>query len=246
MPFCPKCKYEYIEGITKCADCGCDLVEDLSALENQSDDTDAIGNSEDNLDLETNQTQDVDNPDTTNTDKVQSSDELTEDEFLEKLHADTTIYKKKSDQYKDFYSSSITLIIVGIVGDIFIILTWLSLIPLEFNLGIKIMFTLVMGCLFNAFLFGGIHSYKKAKEIHGEVEKEEKLTEDILSYIAENYTLDFFIKEFGEESEPGALYYDRTNFIRNKITEQFGSLEESYLENLIEQLYASIFESDEN
>lgn len=27
MSWCPKCKIEYREGITKCADCGCDLVE---------------------------------------------------------------------------------------------------------------------------------------------------------------------------------------------------------------------------
>lgn len=29
MPWCPKCKNEYVEGITKCADCGCELVETL-------------------------------------------------------------------------------------------------------------------------------------------------------------------------------------------------------------------------
>ena len=29
MPWCPKCKYEYVDGITKCADCGSDLVENL-------------------------------------------------------------------------------------------------------------------------------------------------------------------------------------------------------------------------
>ena len=29
--WCPKCKTEYIDGITKCADCGVDLVEELPA-----------------------------------------------------------------------------------------------------------------------------------------------------------------------------------------------------------------------
>lgn len=29
MPFCPNCKYEYIEGVKKCADCGADLVAEL-------------------------------------------------------------------------------------------------------------------------------------------------------------------------------------------------------------------------
>ena len=28
MPWCPKCKSEYREGFTVCADCGCELVEE--------------------------------------------------------------------------------------------------------------------------------------------------------------------------------------------------------------------------
>lgn len=30
MPWCPKCKNEYVAGVTTCADCGCELVETLS------------------------------------------------------------------------------------------------------------------------------------------------------------------------------------------------------------------------
>jgi len=29
MPFCPKCKYEYRKGFTRCADCGSKLVDEL-------------------------------------------------------------------------------------------------------------------------------------------------------------------------------------------------------------------------
>jgi len=31
MPFCPKCKYEYVDGRVECIDCGEPLVDDLEA-----------------------------------------------------------------------------------------------------------------------------------------------------------------------------------------------------------------------
>lgn len=33
MPWCPKCKNEYYEGVTVCADCGTELVDSLEEFE---------------------------------------------------------------------------------------------------------------------------------------------------------------------------------------------------------------------
>lgn len=36
MPFCPRCKYEYVDGKTECVDCGAQLVDELP-VENDVD-----------------------------------------------------------------------------------------------------------------------------------------------------------------------------------------------------------------
>ena len=35
MPWCPNCKNEYREGITECADCGVELVDELPEEEDE-------------------------------------------------------------------------------------------------------------------------------------------------------------------------------------------------------------------
>ena len=35
MPWCPKCKNEYVEGVRICADCGCELTDSLEELEKE-------------------------------------------------------------------------------------------------------------------------------------------------------------------------------------------------------------------
>ena len=42
MAWCPKCKCEYIAGITVCADCGCELVDELVEEKNAQGDMEAF------------------------------------------------------------------------------------------------------------------------------------------------------------------------------------------------------------
>lgn len=37
MPFCPKCRYEYIDGIGECPDCGIRLVEELEEEDSEEE-----------------------------------------------------------------------------------------------------------------------------------------------------------------------------------------------------------------
>ena len=91
MPYCPKCKYKYVEGKTICPDCECELV--------------------DELDNDTNTSEDAFTNDNSGEDFISNSGKQ---------------YITKSDKYKDLHSSSLSLIIVGVLGDIFLILNALD------------------------------------------------------------------------------------------------------------------------
>lgn len=151
-------------------------------------------------------------------------------------------YVKKADKYKDLRSSGISLIVIGILGDLYMILNALSLTPIKFEGISSILFYIVMGTLFNVFLIGGIFSLKSAGRLREDIGKEENLTEDILHYITTEFPKKFFEEKFKNIDENN-IYFERTDFIREEIIKKYGELEESYLDNLIEQLYQNIFEA---
>lgn len=151
-------------------------------------------------------------------------------------------YVKKADKYKDLRSSGIALITIGILGDIYMVLNALSLTPIKFEGISSVLFYIVMGTLFNVFLLGGILSFRSASRIRGDIGQEETLTENILNYITTEFPKEFFEKKFKDIDETN-IYFERTDFIRTEITKKFGELEESYLDNLIEQIYQTTFES---
>ena len=105
-----------------------------------------------------------------------------------------------------------------------------------------IMFVIVMGILFNVFLVGGIVSLRSSKKIQGQIAVEQDLTQRIL----EQYTsipAQEYDKNYSCSSDIGDLYYARTNYIKSLIEKDYGKLDASYLEEMIEQIYSSVFES---
>lgn len=273
MPFCPKCRYEYTDSVTICPDCGStltDTLEDGIATYNQpvyyDKDEEYLNrlceflkeNGVDNTSVSFSGEKNTFalSTDTSSKNKAVTllnlyfEDELKQEAEPSDNNKDTlsgnaashTPYVKKSDKYKDLRSSGISLIIVGILGDIYIILDALSLTPITFEGISSILFYIVMGTLFNVFLIGGILSFRSACRIREDIGKEETLTEEILKYITSEFPKDFFDEKFKSIDE-NSIYFERTDFIRSEIIKKFGELEESYLDNLIEQLYQALFES---
>lgn len=150
MPFCPKCKYEFVDGIKKCNECGCDLVDNLDDITNESDeeimDNENIINAElENANLgETYESLEDGNV------SVDKEDE--ESRFM----SSAKTYQKLSDKYEDVKSSAYTLILVGGVGLFVMILQWINVIKFPISSQTKWLFNSVLGGMFIIFLAAGI------------------------------------------------------------------------------------------
>ena len=142
MPFCPKCKYEFVDGIKKCNECGCDLVDNLDDITNESDeeimDNENIINAElENANLgETYESLEDGNV------SVDKEDE--ESRFM----SSAKTYQKLSDKYEDVNSSAYTLILVGGVGLFVMILQWINVIKFPISSQTKWLFNSVLGGMF--------------------------------------------------------------------------------------------------
>ena len=216
--WCPKCKTEYIDGITKCADCGVDLVEELPAT------------SYDDLSGETRE-------------KLSHIKAVEESKITLNPKEGSTRYIDKRSQYEEMKSSAYTFLFVGVLGILAMILIALDIIPLHMAAYMRVIMAIVMGGLFLFFLFIGVQSFRKMKGLSSEADSEETLTNEILTSFLNGHTaasIDASISDAGT-MENEQLYFYRYEQIKRILSEDHPGLAEDYTEDLIEKIYTSLF-----
>lgn len=205
MPWCPKCKNEYVEGTKECASCKVELVEKLE--DRKSITFGEAGEMERLKDfLEYNEIKNVEvlfnGEDSTYELCVEKEDEkqakkLTavflreeaakteetdEEEDSTKKAEKYTVYQNNATKAEDNKSSAFTLLIVGGVGILLIILSMTGVITLNLSTTSKYMVYGVMGALFTLFIIMGIVSLRSYKIFAQKAQKEDSLTEEIVNW----------------------------------------------------------------
>lgn len=249
MAWCPECKCEYVDGITVCADCGCKLVasldedkpsekyaQDMQALmaEMQQEQQAASGGED--------RTSEAFKQDAA----LDSSDDFAFDEEEEeaprKFHS---VYVNNEEKAEENRTSAYTLLLVGGVGLILVILVFVDVINLHMAMINKYMFTGVMGVLFLLFIVMGFVSMKNSKILKKKATKENNLTAEIKKWCLENIKKEQVDERLKIGGQPDELkYFQRFDYMKKTIRNQFMNLDEGYLDRLIEEIYSEIFEED--
>lgn len=226
MSFCPKCKSEYINGRTHCADCGTALVESLETeLEEVTD-----------IEPENNEIAELSEP-------REVSEETGEPEAEEKPERVREFVSKK-EKYKDYQSTGVMFMIVAVIGIALITLNLLGIITIFRTSGASsVLFYCVMYAMFAIFLFVGFNSFKNAAKIKEASVSEESFLQELNHYIETNITSSLFDSAEAKDMPQEELYFKRTELIRSMLTDQYPDIDEGLLEQSIDTAYDKLFQS---
>lgn len=241
MPWCPKCKCEYREGITECADCKISLVDELPP-------------DSENPYLEENQMQQMEQWVLEETEEPVVADAEQDVDIETKIRNarmsaatdPVRVYQDKKSKAEDFKSSAYTLIIVGAIGIIALVLLELGVFPFSLAAPGKYITYGVMGTMFMIFIIMGFSSFKSSKKYADEAKAEDDLTSRIKSWALENVTKESIVKQAAlpEQMPDEVKYFKYFELVKNAIKAEFGDMNASYLESLCEELYSEIFEEN--
>ena len=266
MPWCPKCKTEYRDGVTACPDCGSRLVdvlpEEKVCIASLPEET-ALGLvayyeylGVDYCALEFDQESGkyrVLVP-ASRAEEIQKPTE----EYFAKLDAEKTApeeheasaqtkvsgspYQNKKDQLEDVRSSAASFLAVGIIGIVLVVLILAGIIPFPFAASSKALMLGVMSLLFLVFIGIGIYSARKVNGLRQEAKEEDDRTSQIISWFTATYTKADIEEDLELQASNEINYYARTNRIRELIRREY-ALNEDYMDTLAETLYEHYYES---
>lgn len=304
MPWCPKCKQEYVDDMVTCADCKTDLVENLKedeerftfletekellakkfsqfleysnvlnvecfyeeALSNwvvsidakdkkqvnklykafYSVETDLVLSAKNSTSSEASALDDLqsemDTEDVTNEEYEDKSEyrSMFDDEELQDL-IDSKVpktkvsatYVKKEEQYKDLKSSADTFLIVSLLGIVILLLNVFGVI----HIFAGVISYLVMGGMFAAFLYIAYSTYRKAQKVKKQIAEENNTTQAIQEWLSLNVTLEFLNTLINQAESKEIQFFHKIEKIKELVVQNFGELDDSYLDQLAEEFY---------
>ena len=221
MPWCPKCKNEYREGFSVCADCGSVLVDEETFVR-----------------LEAEQPADFSSE--------AAEEKAGASQGRGKGESSRIPYRDNAERASENRSSAWVLMAVGGFGIAVLILGITGMIPLHFSNAY--LFYGVMAAVFILFLVAGIISMKNALIFEKSAESENSVKTALLDWCRQNLRKEDLDQQIGIEEKPSMeiLYFRRFEAIKARLNHQFLNLDQGFLEKLIDDtVYEMVYGADE-
>lgn len=235
--WCPKCKNEYVNGVTYCTDCDCDLVESLDTTEESEYEMKSNFLSKEESEKILKQKQFMGKAAKLTLDE----DETDVFEETVKKVAPAHAYVSKSTKKEDVKSTAYTFLLVSIAGFIFLGLFIAGVLPIYVAPYMKVLISIVMGGMFVIFFLIGIRSFRDIKVLENEAATEKEVYEKIMSWFKDTYSADKIDAQIDTSVGNEQLYFNRYELMSSLIAEKCGDLEDSFLDHIIEDLYTALY-----
>ena len=267
MPFCPKCKAEYRDGFTICADCKVALVDSLEKKrpveeteENPNEplfmsfdeyakltDEDEFGATETVINEEGKSDEAIEQeafvsrvskePSPEEIEKIKA--ELIRRQMEEKQEAE---YVSKKDKAGEYLSTGIMLIVMGALGCIFIGLLLAGVLPLKPHGLVSYIIDVIMFLFFGMFIYFGIHSLTRYKDYKVKAVDENKENVEFEEWFKNTITMSFIDSDLEITDDEQTNFFKRNAKIKYLISQEFPNVSESLADLMIDKYYGDIFE----
>ena len=154
----------------------------------------------------------------------------------------STVYESKKTKAEEMSGSGYMLIVIGIGGAVFVVLHMLGLISI---IQTQLFSYIMMLFTFVAMAYWGFHSLKKSKEYEADAVQEEQLSSYIKEWMKQNISADDIKSADMADNGPEENFLLRLDYIKNRMTKEvpeLKSLDDVYLDAMIEEYYNSLFD----